>query len=184
MDTTNLQIIRESFSRVAWTHKTHEKSAEIEEGKVKKVKWINIILSALTFVLFSAGVIFSEQQIVLYLAVLMSAITLGYNFFLLSFNPEKLAESHRYIAKELWFIREKYVNLIADIINEKISGDKITQKRDQFIHELKVLYKFAPPTTTEAYNKASSALKNNEELTFSDEEINNFLPKELHINQK
>ena len=38
MDITNLQTIRESFGRVVYSHKTHEKAAEIEENKNKKVK--------------------------------------------------------------------------------------------------------------------------------------------------
>jgi len=33
MDKTNLQVIRESFGRVAYSHKTHEKAAEIENNK-------------------------------------------------------------------------------------------------------------------------------------------------------
>jgi len=183
MDKINLQIIRESFGRVAWSHKTHEKAAEIEEKRAKKAKWVNVILTFLTFLSFSASMVFSTETWPVYIAVFLSALSLSFNFYLLSFSPEKIAEQHRYIAKELWGLREKYVNFIADIMNEKISTEEIVMRRDQFIKDLNIVYKFAPQTSTEAYCKAGNALKNNEELTFSNEEINKFLPKELHITE-
>lgn len=182
MDKINLQIIRESFGRVAWTHKTHEKSAEIEEAKLKITKWWNIFLNGLTFLSFSAGLIFSEQKWLLCISILLSTVALCFTFYLLSFSPEKIAEGHRYIAKELWFMREKYVNLIADIMNERMNAQDIENKRDQLIKDLAILYKFAPQTSLEAYEKAGCALKKDAELTFSNEEINKFLPRDLHIN--
>lgn len=183
MDKINLQVIRESFGRVAYSHKTHEKSAEIEKEKVKKTKWANIFLTFTTFLSFSATVIFPTENWLLYLSIVISATTLAYNLFLFSFNSEKLAEKHRYIAKELWYIREKYVNLIADIMNERINENDIILRRDGFIKELKIIYKFAPQTLPEAYGEAGNALKKNEELTFSNKEINNFLPEDLHLNE-
>ncbi|MDO8592752.1 MAG: SLATT domain-containing protein [bacterium] len=181
MDKINLQVIRESFGRVAWSHKTHEKAAEIEERRAKKVKWINVVLTFLTFLSFSTSMVFPAEAWSVYIAVVLSALTLAFNFYLLSFNPEKIAEQHRYVAKELWGVREKYVNFIADIVNKKISNEDIVTRKDQFIKDLKIIYKFAPQTNPEAYGEADNALKNNEELTFSNEEINRFLPKELHI---
>ncbi|EHW92744.1 hypothetical protein ECDEC11A_1805 [Escherichia coli DEC11A] len=41
------------------------------------------------------------------------------------------------------------------------------------------MYSGSPSTTFEAYKKAQDALKNKEDLTFSEEEIDAFLPKEL-----
>ncbi len=38
----NVQAIRESFGRVVYSHKTHEKAREIESSKVTTVKWANI----------------------------------------------------------------------------------------------------------------------------------------------
>lgn len=183
MDKINLQVVRESFGRVAWSHKTHEKAAEIEEKKNKKTKWINIILTFITFLSFSASVVFSSEVWPVFIAIILSAFTVAFNFYLLSFGPEKIAEQHRYTAKELWGVREKYVNLIADIMNEKINENDIILIRDGLIRELKIIYKFAPQTSSEAYGEASNALKKNEELTFSNKEINNFLPKDLHLNE-
>ena len=44
---------------------------------------------------------------------------------------------------------------------------------------LKRLYKCSPRTISKAYTDATKALNECEEMTFSDEEIDKFLPKEL-----
>jgi len=70
---------------------------------------------------------------------------------------------------------------MANIINGRSSDELIVSKMDQLIEELKLIYKFAPQTNTKSCEKARKALKINEELTFSDDEINKFLPEELRI---
>jgi DNA repair ATPase RecN len=57
--------------------------------------------------------------------------------------------------------------------------EQASGKRDKLQNDLFNVYKGAPRTLSKAYKKATEALKMNEELTFSKEEINNLLPKEL-----
>jgi len=47
------------------------------------------------------------------------------------------------------------------------------------VGELHSVYSGAPSTTFQAYRKAQDALKKYEDMTFSDDEIDTFLPKEL-----
>ena len=178
MDKINLQVIRESFGRVVYSHKTHEKDAEIANCYATAVKWANIILTTLTSGTLVSTII-TNQLVLIYISTLLSAITLAFIIFQLSFNPEEKVEKHRQLAKELWYIREKYVNLMADIVSGRISDDTIATRRNEIIEELKLIYKFAPITSSKAYKKAQEALKINEELTFSDDEIDQFLPNEL-----
>lgn len=178
MDKVNLQVIRESFGRVAYSHKIHEKAAEIEDRNSKIVKWANIILTALTSGTLISTIV-TNQNTFLYISALLSSLMLGFTLFQLNFNPAEIAEKHRYVAKELWYIREKYINLMADIIKGKLSDELIMSKRDQLIEELKLIYKFAPQTNSKAYERARIALKIKEELTFSDDELDQFLPNEL-----
>lgn len=180
MDTVNLQVIRESFGRVAYTHKTHEKAAEIESSKAILTKWINVILTTLTSSSVVGSVI-TDNGTLQVVSSLLSAVTLAFVIFQLSFRPDEEAEKHRQSAKELWYIRERYVNLLADIKNVKIPEREIVARRDNLLAELRIVYKSAPQTTSKAYKAAQRALKINEELTFSDEEIDNFLPAELRI---
>ena len=183
MDKINLHVIRESFGRVVYSHKTHEKDAEISSCHAVATKWTNIILTTLTSGTLISTII-TNQNILIYISAILATLTLAFIIFQLSFNPEKNAEKHRQIAKELWYIRERYVNLIADLINQKISEESIISRRDNLIEELKMIYKFAPITSTKAYSKAQKALKINEELTFSDKEIDQFLPEELKLKRQ
>ena len=180
MDQTNLQIIRESFGRVAYTHKTHEKDAEIANSQSTVTKWINIVLTTLTSGSL-IGTIITNQFVLVYLSAVLSTVVLAFVIFQLSFNPERKSEIHRYLAKELWYIREKYVNLMAAIFNEKITDQDIVVARDKLTEELKFIYKFAPTTSKKAYAQAQEALKINEDLTFSDDEIDQFLPDKLRL---
>lgn len=70
---------------------------------------------------------------------------------------------------------------MADIINSSVKEKEIIKRRDELMNELDFLYKAAPSTSSSAYEKAGVALQLNEELTFSDKEINQFLPNSLHI---
>lgn len=178
MSNIHLQEIRESFGKVAYSHKTHEKAAEIESSQVGLIKWVNIILTTLTSGTL-VGTIVTNETALLYIGGVFSSFTLAFAIFQLSFNPEKAAEKHRQTAKELWLIREKYLSLIADVLGGELSNDTITSRRDQLIADLHMVYKFAPATTSKAYKKAQEALQINEELTFSDVEIDKLLPKGL-----
>lgn len=179
MDKTNLQVIRESFGRVSYSHKTNEKEADIQSRNVTIVKWVNIGLIAITTGSL-LSTLFAGQNLIIVSAV-FSAITLGFSIFQLSFDPEKKAARHKQVANSLWLIREKYVNLMADIINPSISKNEIIKRRDELTNELDLIYKSAPSTSSEAYKNAQLALKINEELTFSDKELNQLLPASLHI---
>ena len=180
MDRINLQIIREAFGKVAYSHKTHEKGAEIADFHSSGVKVINVVLTTATSSTLLVTLI-TNQTILGYITAIISALTLAFIIFQLSFNPEQKAEKHRQAAKELWRIREKYLNLIADIMSENISNETITHRRDQLMEELKMVYQFSPATSSKAYKKAQDTLKLNEELTFSTEEIDQLLPENLRI---
>lgn len=182
MDQTNLQVIRESFGRVVYSHKTHEKDAEIFSCQAVATRWVNIVLTSLTSGTLISTII-TNQAVLAYISAFLATITLAFVIFQLSFNPEEKAEKHRQIAKELWYIRELYVNLIADVINDNISEGVILSRRNELLEKLHIIYKFAPITSSKAYKKAQEALKINEELTFSKEEIDQFLPEELKMGQ-
>ncbi|MDG6027369.1 MAG: hypothetical protein E3K40_11800 [Candidatus Brocadia sp.] len=57
--------------------------------------------------------------------------------------------------------------------------DVLQEERDKLLTELHAVYAGSPSTTYQAYKKTQEALKRNEDMTFSDEEIDAFLPKEL-----
>ncbi|MNJ80229.1 hypothetical protein D3C77_785280 [compost metagenome] len=56
------------------------------------------------------------------------------------------------------------------------------EERDRINAELEDIYKAAPRTNGKSYAAAQKALKDAEELFFSDEELNRMLPKQLRKN--
>lgn len=181
MDKINLQVIRESFGRVVYSCKTYEKDFEIQNSYTNRLKIINLVILSLGSTgLFSA--LIADNQYLLILGSLFTFLGLGLAIFQMSFNPEEKAYKYKQTAHQLWQVREKYTCLIADIMSQKITSEKIVERRDQLLCDLDLIYKNALPTSSDAYQRASVALKKNEEFTFSDDEINKFLPKDLWLN--
>lgn len=170
--------IRESFGRVAWSYKTQEKCADILTRRNSRIKIIQIVLSAIT----TTGIlltVFGDQKWIGILTALISTALLALNTYLKNYDIGQIALKHADCASCLWNIRENYLSLLTDIKAEVISNEEIIERRDKLQNELFSIYHGAPRSISRAYDKASKALKSNEELTFRDEEIDIFLPKEL-----
>lgn len=170
--------IRECFGRVAWSHKTQEKCADILNRRNNRIKISQIVLSAITTTGIMVSV-FGDQKWVGIITALISTILLALNTYLKNYDLGQIAQKHVDCASNLWNIRETYLSLLTDIKANAITIAEIIQKRDELQSELHNIYQGAPRSISGAYDEASKALKSNEELTFSDEEIDMFLPKEL-----
>jgi len=170
--------IRECFGRVVYSHKTHEKCADISLAKHNLIKIVQIILSAIvtTSLLIK---IFGDQQWALMLGVALSTILFGINTYIKDFDLGEISQKHSNTASELWDIRESYLSLITDIKIRSIKIEDAIKIRDSLQSKLVSVYTGSPRTISRAYKMASSALKIHEELTFSDEELNKFLPEDL-----
>lgn len=179
MDKINLYVIRETFGKVVYTYKTYEKASDSCINKSKWIKGINVFLLALTSG-SAIGSILKGQAFLISTSIL-ATMSLFFMVYQLRFNLDGLGQEYKIIAKKLWFIREKYQNLVADVINEKYTSEEITERRDSLLLELNKILQNAPPTNSKFYSKARKALKIDEEMTFSNKEINNFLPEELRI---
>lgn len=170
--------IRECFGRVVWTHKTQEKCADILNFWNNFIKFTQIILSALT----TSGIlitVFGQNKVIGIVSAIISTTLLALNTYIKNYDLGSVAQKHTNSAGQLWNVRENYLSLLTDIKAGIISETEIICKRDNLQAELYNIYKGAPRSISRAYKKASNALKCNEELTFSDEEIDAFLPKEL-----
>lgn len=168
--------IRECFGKVAYTHKAHEKCADWLINKRTSIKTIEIILSAVTTGGFLYS-IFGDNKFVTILGVVASSIMLILTLYFKEFKLEELAEKHRVTALKLWDIRESYVSLLVDL--KRMTTEDIVMKRDTLQNQLLKIYEQAPRTTLKGYTRAQKSLKQGEELTFSDEEIDVMLPQEL-----
>lgn len=170
--------LRECFGRVVWSHKTHEKCADIISVRHNNIKYIQIGLSALT----TTGIlitVFGEHKIIGITTAILSAILFAINTYVKGHDLGEIAQKHSDSASDLWNIREEYFSLLTDLKAEMIGLEELVQKRDSLQDRLSNVYKGSPRTINKAYKEATKALKLNEELTLSDNEINMFLPNEL-----
>ncbi|MGL5666552.1 MAG: SLATT domain-containing protein [Shewanella sp.] len=170
--------IRECYGRVVWTHKTQEKCADLLLKKQNRIKFWQIVLSAIT----TSGImvsVFGNNKLIGIISVVISLILTIINTYVKNYDLGGLAQKHADAAASIWNIRESYMSLLADIKSNSISINEIRINRDKLQADLHKIYKGAPRTIDKAYNEASNALKNMEEMTFSDEEINKFLPAAL-----
>lgn len=170
--------IRECYGRVVYSHKTHEKCADILLSRLSNIKIAQIILSALSTAGF-VSIVFGVGEAGAIAGGLLSVALLVLNGYTKDYDLGQLAQKHRQAAADLWLIREQYLSLLTDLRSNSRGDDELREKRDDLLTELHALYSGAPSTNFKAYKKAKEALKNLEDMTFFDEEIDAFLPKSL-----
>lgn len=177
---------RESFGRVAYTHKTHEKQADEFQRKYKIQQGWLIAFTTLGTASFLATIldIFLSVEIKTIIISITALLTTWLSLWTNTFNYSELADSHRDTAAELWDIRESYICLIVDLMGGLITAEDAQKRRDELQKECHTVYSKAPRSTAKSYEKAQDALKNKEELTFTPEEIDHLLPQQLRITEK
>lgn len=170
--------IRECFGRVVYSHKTQEKCSDILLQRLSTIKLCQIILSALTTAGF-VGAVFSSENILSFAGSIISTLLLILNAYTKNYDLGEIAQKYKQAANDAWLIREKYLSLITDIKIGSGEIESFQNKRDELLGELHKIYGGSPSTNFKAYQEAQNALQSNEELTFSDAEIDAFLPKYL-----
>ncbi|MBP2311491.1 SLATT domain-containing protein [Azospirillum soli] len=171
------QQVRELYGRVIYSHKTHEKAAESDRNKANAAKVLQISLSALVTAGAVTALVVKDWAPMV--TALLSATLTALNAYLKNLDPSASAQKHRGAAAELWTVRESYLSLITDLAMRTISIDDARRRRDELQDRLGAIYNTAPPTDASSYKKAQKGLKQADELTFSEEEIDKFLPQAL-----
>lgn len=173
--------LRECYGRVVYSHKTHEKCADILLARLGQIKFVQILLSALTTAGFVSAILGSGKTGAT-IGVVISTALLVLNAYTKNYDLGELAQKHKQAANDIWLIREKYLSLLTDLAMGHKPLDALQEERDILIQSLHAAYTGSPSTTHEAYKKAQVALKQSEDMTFSEAEIDAFLPKELKRN--
>ena len=86
--------IRECFGRVTYSHKTHEKCADILSSSNACIKLWQIILSAVTTGTFLATVIW-DGKIAAVIGTILSTVLLVLNAYTKKYDLAGLAEKHK-----------------------------------------------------------------------------------------
>lgn len=180
-----LAQVRESFGRVVYSHKTHEKQADLCFSRHRWQQGVLIALTAIssgTFLASLLGIVVSPvvaSVVTSFIALLVTAASLSTKKF--KFAEE--AAAHRDTASLLWDVRESYLSLISDLMAGTTSAQDARARRDQLQEEARMAYAGAPRTSNKAYGQASKGLQENEEMTFTSHEIDLFLPEALRLKE-
>jgi hypothetical protein len=167
--------LRENYGKIVFSHKTQEKCADILSKRNACIKNLQIFLSAL----ITTGLlvrVFKGQEWALIFSTILSAIQFALTSFLKEYNLGETIQKHSTAASELLETREQYLSLLTDLKARLASAEDVIKRREELQNKLTKTYKGSPRTFSKAYKDAQKALKVNEELTFTDKEIDAFLP--------
>ena len=170
--------LRECYGRVVYTHKTHEKCADILARRSGRIKLAQISLSAVASGGCIAAVLGAGTAATVVAAIVSTAL-LAVNTYTKSHAVGEDVQKHKEAAARLWGVRERYLSLITDLRIGTESVAELRARRDGLMSELQSVYAGAPATSYPAYRRAQKALTELEDMTFSEEEVDAFLPKEL-----
>jgi hypothetical protein len=173
--------MRECFGRVVYSAKTHEKCADLCMDRLQWIKVAQIILSAITTGGLLTAILGDPKitQVAMIISTLVSTILLVLTTYMKDVDPGQQAEKHKKTASELWDIRESYLSILSDLHDGNLDIPASREKRDELQSRLATIYATAPRTNSKAYAIASNGLTVEQEMTFSDEEIDKFLPVTL-----
>lgn len=184
MDLKTLAIVRHYFAQSVFTHTIQEVAAARNEKRAKRYKWIHIGIAFIVLSLLAVQALNLNSPV---FAIIAAAITVGeitFSLVQLNFDPERMAMAHKGSALRYLELRDKYMLLIADIMGGVANRKEIIAQRNVLQQEYQHVSSLAPQTDSEDYTEAQKRLNkrgavSGEEFTWSDDEINHFLPKEL-----
>lgn len=170
--------LREMYGRAAYTHKTHEKMADGYIRRYRFIKTVEIWLSAL-----AAGslllAVFGDSREGTIAGAVLSTVLLGFTLYFKEAALGEQAQKHTAVGSRLWGVREALLSLLVDMHDGR-AVEEVRAERDRLNEHLEDIYKAAPRTDGKAYAAAQKALKADEELYFTDAELDRMLPKRLH----
>lgn len=174
----NESYLRNLFASIVWTHKIQEKQADIYLDKYNKWMIAKNILYALTIsgiiaTIFVEGIIFN----------IISGILAFGNVFVEEHMKAKdykeLYRTHKKTALEVLKVRELILILIADVKTKGEDNCDLQSRRDSIYTMYMKACSEALDASKKAVEMAQIALKINKDNTFSDAEIDSYLPVEL-----
>jgi len=168
--------LRQVFASVVWTHKIQEKQADRYLRKYKLLEFIKVTLSAIT----SSGIfaaIFVDNKWLKIITAIISGASLFITTYYKSYDLKSLQKQHKKSAIELLELREDLVSVLCDIKIDKYNEDELTKKRDELLKRKIKIAKCTLDPDEEAVKEASDNLKKRQDNTYSDDEIDSYLPK-------
>lgn len=170
--------VRNTLGSVVWSHKIQEKQADLYTARFRCMETVRILASALT----SAGILslfLTDALWIKLLSSLISFVSIFVSAFFKSFDLSTMINEHKRSAVALLAIRDNLIMLILQIRMKNEAPDELLSQYEQLLNQLHKVYSEAPSTTDAAVEEARVALNITHDNTFSDIEIDSYLPKGL-----
>lgn len=177
-----LTVVTTLYADVVWTHKIHEKQAEIYINRNAILQRADILSSSITCASVGTlllGWLAEYQTAVNVITALSSFATTALTLFLKCFDYARLAAQHKSFATRFLGVRNRLRQIICELKSQSRPLKEIRSDLATLNNELQHLYELAPQTTETAVNKAKEALNIKKEASYSSEEINNLMPDNL-----
>jgi hypothetical protein len=142
--------LRECFGRVVYSHKTHEKQADIFICRKHYIKLLQITLAVLSTAGFITIIFAADKRWAAIAGAIISALLIVLDSYTKNFDYAELAQKHRHTASELWHVRELYLSLLTDLRMGNTPIERILTQRDELQKQLSNIYLGAPSTNAKA----------------------------------
>jgi len=180
----NLTIIRQQFAQTVFNHKIQEKAADRNDEYNDYIKYVSIWILFLVLIFFALQIKCPSNWLFWSIWIAITIFEILFQFIQKEFSFSEKAKQHKLTALQYLSLRWKYLNLVWDCFNW-LDPKQINLSRDLLQEQYNIISNIAPQTTYDDYKKTQLALlwttNTDEEFTWSDDEINRFLPKDLHI---
>lgn len=126
----------------------------------------------------------SFLKVLSYVGLILTAASLLFTMF----HKEDISElkiNHRLAAENYKELRDSYLLLIEEIASNAINEQELRKKSQKYQERYSNIGKYSPTTTYADYKETQNALglgsNSDEEFTWTDDEINRFLPQTLRV---
>ncbi len=143
-----------------------------------------IILQVVAFHAFTDSVLNTILSVLSYVGLILTAVSLLFTMF----HKEDISEikvNHRLAAETYKELRDSYLILIEEIASNENDLSELRSSAREHQKQYSSIGKYSPTTTYKDYQAAQNQLglngNSDEEFTWTDEEINRFLPQRLKV---
>lgn len=175
--------MRHLAANIIWTHKVHEKQADIYSDKYRRITSLDIGLTAIS----GCGVfgsVFLDCRIVKIVSFIFIAVSLYVTIFSKIIDYSRLSSEQVYSANDFLEMRETAFNVLAKIHLKECNAAQACDDINLILREYSRTCRSAPRTTAEAVIYAEKALKDDGDSSYTEDEIDELLPQYLRRNQR
>lgn len=175
-----LDVVRQSFASVVWTHKIQEKQADIYSERKNFLETVNIIVATLTSCGVTSIVVNKDSFALKLITFVLSFITVAITAYFKNVDLKSLQKQHKDAANNFIVIRNELLQVIADIHMRNENVKSLNDRYKSIMERLNKLLMNAPIVSERAGKRADAAFaKEKGYNSYKEEEIDRFLPPEL-----